>query len=417
MIERRTTPTKPRRRKTNMKNVRRLILIAIVVLAAHAIVSAQSFTYQGKLTDAGNAANGQYDLQFRLYDADTGGTQVGPPVIKEDVQVTLGVFTVDLDFGSSPFTSSTANFLEISVRPGVSTSTFTPLTPLQRITRSPYAVQTIRAATAAVADNAQQLGGVDADQFVQDSDSRLTDARMPLAGSADYIQSNPSTQQPGTNLNIGGNATVGGTLSGNIVNATTQYNLGGQRVLFSHAGTGSFFAGHGAGTVNTGGFNSFVGINAGASNTTGNFNAFFGRFAGAGNTTGGSNSFFGSSAGGSNTSGDNNSFFGSGAGLLNTTAFNNSFFGYRSGFSNSTGSANSFFGANSGDSNTTGFSNSFFGGGTGNSNTTGSSNSFFGGKCRSIQHHRRLQFIFWQSGRLRKHLRHQQLILRHAGWF
>ena len=35
-----------------------------------------SFTYQGRLTDAGNPANGNYDLQFKLFDTVTVGTGV-----------------------------------------------------------------------------------------------------------------------------------------------------------------------------------------------------------------------------------------------------------------------------------------------------------------------------------------------------
>jgi len=36
-----------------------------------------AFTYQGVLTDNGNPADGSYDLQFKLYDAASGGQQVG----------------------------------------------------------------------------------------------------------------------------------------------------------------------------------------------------------------------------------------------------------------------------------------------------------------------------------------------------
>lgn len=353
-----------------------MFCMAGLVQTIHAQGSA--FTYQGKLTDGGTAANGPYDLIFRLFDAGAGGTQVGGDLIRDDVQVTTGVFTVNLDFGASPFTSATGNFLEISVRPGASTGGFTPLLPLQPITSSPYAVQTLRAESSAVADNALQLGGLDASQYVQDSDSRLTDARMPLAGSSDYVQSNPLAQQPGTNLNIGGNATVGGTLSGNVVNATTQYNIGGQRVLFSDLVSGNFFAGHGTGVVSTGTFNSFVGIGAGQSNTTGYLNSFFGASAGASNTSGAGNSFFGISAGASNTTGFNNTFVGSSAGQNNSTGVNNSFLGLSAGLSNTTGSNNSFLGMGSGATNTTGFNNSFVGYASGSGNTTGVYNSFFG---------------------------------------
>src|SRR5439155_14907384 len=69
-------------------------------------------------------------------------------------------------------------------------------------------------------------------------------------GSPNYIQSNPASQQAGVSFNIGGNGTAAGTLSGNTVNAATQFNLGGNR-LISTAGTGNLFLGFNAGQSNT----------------------------------------------------------------------------------------------------------------------------------------------------------------------
>jgi hypothetical protein len=95
------------------------------------------WTYQGRLTDGGNPANGVYDLRFILYDAADGGAQVGPIVTSEDVTVANGLFTVNLDFGG--VYNSTSLFLDIAVRPGDSTGTFTQLAPRQALTPAPYA--------------------------------------------------------------------------------------------------------------------------------------------------------------------------------------------------------------------------------------------------------------------------------------
>jgi len=62
------------------------------------------FTYQGFLTDGGNPASGSYDFRFILYDAEIGGSQVGTIVNRDDVAVTDGLFTVELDFGTAVFT-------------------------------------------------------------------------------------------------------------------------------------------------------------------------------------------------------------------------------------------------------------------------------------------------------------------------
>ena len=156
-------------------------------------------------------------------------------------------------------------------------------------------------------------------------DARLTNARAPTAGSANYVQ-NTAAPQSASNFNVSGNGTVGGTLSSNIVNATTQYNIGGNRAL-SVTGNNNFFAGIGAGASNTGSSNSFFGSSAGESNTTGPFNSFFGGEAGFDNTIGYGNSSFGRAAGIRNTTGDENSFFGFIAGESNTTGSDNTIIG------------------------------------------------------------------------------------------
>ncbi|HEX9001456.1 MAG TPA: tail fiber domain-containing protein [Blastocatellia bacterium] len=220
--------------------------------------------------------------------------------------------------------------------------------------------------------------------------SALLAADLP-SGSGQYIQ-NTTTTQTGTHFNISGNGTAGGTLAGNLVNATTQYNLGGSRVL-SIPGTGDLFVGTAAGTSNTTGTNNtFVGIGAGFANNAGENNSFFGSGAGNANMTGSNNAFFGGSAGGANTA-SNNAFFGANAGNSNTLGDDNSFFGSNAGFANTASRANSFFGSEAGQLNTgnhnsffgldagrinTGGGNAFFGNFAGSNNDTGSNNSFFG---------------------------------------
>lgn len=108
-----------------------------------------SFTYQGRLTDAGSPANGTYDLRFILYDAETAGAAVGSTVTKEDVTVTGGLFSVDLDFGAAAFNGD-ARWVEIAVRPGSSSGTHTVLAPRQPISPTPYALFAKAAAGVAV---------------------------------------------------------------------------------------------------------------------------------------------------------------------------------------------------------------------------------------------------------------------------
>ncbi len=207
-----------------------------------------------------------------------------------------------------------------------------------------------------------------------------TDGRFRLFGQ-DNI--NPGMERLTISLSTG-NVGIGATTPtakldvAGAINAATQYNLGGNRVL-SNPGTNNLFAGVNAGQANTiGSNNTFVGQAAGLANTTGNANAFFGTDAGTANTSGVANSFFGNSTGAANTTGFRNSFYGGSAGAANTTGANNSFYGWRAGFVNTTGSQNTFFGVTAGAANTDGSSNSFFGYNAGTANTVGIRNTFFG---------------------------------------
>ncbi|MGH9944834.1 MAG: hypothetical protein ACRD9R_20995 [Pyrinomonadaceae bacterium] len=347
------------------------------LLAAPALAQTTTFTYQGRLTDASLVANGSYDFEFRLFDA--AGVAIGAAQTREDVQVSNGVFTVELDaalFAANAFDGG-SRLLEIAVRRGDETGDFTMLAPRQSVTSAPYAIQSVNATTAMTAQNAQSLDGQPASQFIQTDDARLSDARAPTPGSNFYIQ-NSTARQASTNFNVSGNGTAGGTLSAATVNAATAYNLGGNRVL-SNAGSNNLFAGVGAGlSITTGNINAFFSRDAGRANTTGSQNAFFGALAGLSNTIGGDNAFFGRSAGESNTAGNFNSFYGRSAGGRNTTANGNSFFGANVGQNNTTGDGNSFFGRDAAQANTTGGGNSFFGAQTGLFNTTGGNNAFFG---------------------------------------
>src|SRR5262249_10089696 len=119
-----------------------LLFFLSLWVSASAVAQGTAFTYQGKLTDSGNLANGQYDLQFKLFDTATvgTGTQQGSTVAVSNVTVTNGIFTVSLDFGvCAACFNGAARFLEIAVRP-TGGGSFITLTPRQPITSTPYAL-------------------------------------------------------------------------------------------------------------------------------------------------------------------------------------------------------------------------------------------------------------------------------------
>ena len=116
--------------------------LALIGLGATGSLQAQpvgtAFTYQGRLTDAGNPANAPYDLQFSLFDAASGGAQVGATLSRDDVVVTNGLFTVSLDFGS--VFAGNRRWLELRVRPAASTGAYTTLAGRQELTPAPNAL-------------------------------------------------------------------------------------------------------------------------------------------------------------------------------------------------------------------------------------------------------------------------------------
>lgn len=94
------------------------------------------FTYQGQLNTGSGPANGQYDFQFMLFDALTGGTQVGTTQTSTNVTVANGLFTLQIDFGV--IFNGQARWLEIGVRP-FNMGSYITLTPRQPITATPLA--------------------------------------------------------------------------------------------------------------------------------------------------------------------------------------------------------------------------------------------------------------------------------------
>ena len=245
---------------------------AVLVLLSTAIISnAQnsSFTYQGRLGDGGNAATGNYDLQFALFDSLAAGNLVGTAQTVSNVSVTAGIFTVQLDFGASSFPGAN-RWLEIRARLS-GAATFTTLAPRQPITSTPYAVRSLVSSTA----DAVTVGGVP-------------------GGSGNYIQ-NGTTQQAGANFNITGNGTAGGAFTATQFN-TCQVGTGCSNIIrvLSTPGVFNTFVGHGTGQdLTTGGGNTFVGDASGLGTTTGIGNSFFGLGSGRVNTIGEQNTILG----------------------------------------------------------------------------------------------------------------------------
>ncbi|MBS1796545.1 MAG: tail fiber domain-containing protein [Acidobacteria bacterium] len=422
-----------------MKRIYWLWLATIILTGAvGARAQTTAFTYQGKLSDNGLAANGGYDLQFRLFngvDVQVGATQTVP-----NVTAVNGIFTVRLDFGA--VFDGSDRYLEIGLKPAGSPNAYTVLAPRQPVTSAPYAIQSRNAATADQALDAQKLGGTAADQYVVTGDARLTDDRNPRPDSNNYIQ-NTDTPQNGAGFNVSGSGRVGGNLTTSRLGIGTnspaapldvfgsvalndfmlrlrgagdasagllfsgvvggpefrsgggfRWTLGGgdrealrldasgnlglgtdtPTVRLTVAGDGAVSGNFSANRITA--VNDYFINNSRVLSITGSGNVFVGAAAGTSNS-GADNTFTGNGAGFSNTTGTANSVFGRDAGLLGVTGSRNSFFGAGAGFSN-TRDDNSFFGYNSGRNTTLGNRNAYFGTYSGESSTFGFNNAYFG---------------------------------------
>ena len=120
-----------------------IMLSLVLLLVSTGTVQAETlgteFTYQGRLTEDGNPVNQACDFQFGLYDAVTAGSQVGTTQTKTNVSVGNGLFSVPLDFGANAFTGD-ARWLDVTVRCPAGSGNYTALTPRQKLTATPYAL-------------------------------------------------------------------------------------------------------------------------------------------------------------------------------------------------------------------------------------------------------------------------------------
>jgi len=123
-----------------------------------------AFSYQGELNANGSPASGLYDFQFSLFDAASGGKQVGSTVTEQAIGVTNGLFATTIDFGAgmtgTPFLGN-ATWLAISVRTNDPANTlhYILLSPLQALTPTPYAVFANTASNVSGTLYAGQLSG------------------------------------------------------------------------------------------------------------------------------------------------------------------------------------------------------------------------------------------------------------------
>lgn len=128
------------------------ILLQFLIAPLPLLAQATAFTYQGRLLDRNEPANGGYDLRFTLAATPTNGNYIGNPLEMAPIPVSNGLFTVTLDFGEGVFNGA-SRWLEIGVRTNGSSGAYTTLNPRQALMAAPHAIFANTASNAAVASS------------------------------------------------------------------------------------------------------------------------------------------------------------------------------------------------------------------------------------------------------------------------
>ncbi len=245
-----------------MKTILLLTLTALLALANVARAQGTAFTYQGRLNDGANPANGIYDMRFTIYDAAVAGAVVGAASDTNGVPVSNGLFTVTLDFGAGLFTGP-ARWLEVGVKSNAVAGPHATLTPRQALTPSPYAVYAGGAQTATTVATGGVNGAAIAASAV--GTSAIAD------GSINTIDLSPPMLN-GTFWRLNGNAGPGSYL-GSTDNQPVEVRANNQRVLRLEPGPSSpTLVGGYSGNASSGVQGGFIGGGgaAGALNTLSN---------------------------------------------------------------------------------------------------------------------------------------------------
>jgi hypothetical protein len=107
---------------------RLLSAFAAILLVSASVANAQFFSFQGRITDTGGVPlNGVYDVEFKLFDAYTGGSQIGSTVAKHDVQITDGILSSGVTFFEEVSFVGDDFYMEILIREGASTGAYESL--------------------------------------------------------------------------------------------------------------------------------------------------------------------------------------------------------------------------------------------------------------------------------------------------
>ncbi len=183
-----------------------LLLSSFLLLSPPASAAPTTMNFQGRLLDTTGTpvADGLYNMQFKLYDASSGGTLLWSEIRENNssdyrIQVTNGLFTAKLGertaLSASLFSGNSVYFEITQATPATATcntascaSWESPMAPRHQLSTSAYAF------------NSETLDGLDSTAFAAAS------------GSGSYIQNGSSPQTANFNIQSASTTSVGGVL-------------------------------------------------------------------------------------------------------------------------------------------------------------------------------------------------------------
>jgi hypothetical protein len=129
-----------------MRSAKNLVVMVLGLVVSLAVVCkaepmGTAWTYQGRLMDINEPADGLYDFQFNAYESPNSIRPLASLQDLNDIDVIDGYFTIELDFGNKIYDVNSV-WLEIAVRSGdlVDPNAYVILSPRQQITPTPFAI-------------------------------------------------------------------------------------------------------------------------------------------------------------------------------------------------------------------------------------------------------------------------------------
>lgn len=154
-------------------------LLCLLIRVISVVGQETAFSYQGRLIQDGVPAAGLYEVRVAIFDSALGTNEIALPITNAQVQITGGVFTVQLDFGAEVFNGQ-PRWIGFGIRSNGQLSAFTYLQPHQSILATPYAIR------------ARALSGMVTDAQLPPNIARVDRSSLAFTGTVLFVNATGS---------------------------------------------------------------------------------------------------------------------------------------------------------------------------------------------------------------------------------